>query len=121
MSQSLFDEASVVVRTKPSKKKRQGTKNQKKPRQVPRYHVILWDDPDHTYDYVITMMKRLFGYSDQRGFEIAKEVDGSGKAICITTTLEHGELKRDQIHAFGHDIGIPRCKGSMTATIEPAE
>ena len=32
---------------------------------------------------------------------------------------EHAELKRDQIHSFGSDPGIPRCKGSMYATIEP--
>jgi ATP-dependent Clp protease adaptor protein ClpS len=30
-------------------------------------------------------------------------------------------LKRDQIHSFGRDLLIPKCKGSMSATIEPAE
>ena len=37
-----------------------------------------------------------------------------------TTSLERAELKRDQISAFGRDWRIPRCEGSMTATIEPA-
>ncbi len=37
----------------------------------------------------------------------------------MTTTMEHAELKRDQIHSFGKDELIPRCKGSMSATIEP--
>jgi ATP-dependent Clp protease adaptor protein ClpS len=53
-----------------------------------------------------------------RGFQIADEVHRSGKAICLTTTLEHAELKRDQIHAYGPDKEIKRCKGSMSATIE---
>jgi ATP-dependent Clp protease adaptor protein ClpS len=48
-------------------------------------------------------------------------VDTRGRAIVLTTTLEHAELKRDQIHAYGPDPRIPRCKGSMTAEIEPAE
>ena len=33
--------------------------------------------------------------------------------------LEHAELKRDQIHAFGKDPFIKNCQGSMSASIEP--
>ena len=95
------------------------TKKRNKPKKQPRYHVILWDDSDHSYDYVIHMMKQIFRYSIEKGFQIAKEVDSGGRAICLTTTLEHAELKRDQIHSFGKDELIPRCKGSMSATIEP--
>ena len=92
---------------------------QTKPRRQPRYQVILWDDNDHSYDYVIDMMRRLFGHPLERGFQIAKEVDSRGRAICLTTSKEHAELKRDQIHAFGRDDLIARCAGSMSATIEP--
>ena len=53
----------------------------------------------------------------EKSFEIAAEVDDSGRAICLTTTLEHAELKRDQIHAFGKDDLIAQCKGSMYSTI----
>ncbi len=90
-----------------------------KPRRQPRYHVILWNDDDHTYAYVIRMMQKLFGYQREKGFEIAKRVDTQGRAVCLTTTLEHAELKRDQIQAFGADASIPGCQGSMYATIEP--
>ena len=95
------------------------TNDKKKPKKQPRYHVILWDDSEHSYDYVVLMMKQLFRHPIETGFQIAKEVDQSGRAICLTTTLEHAELKRDQIHAFGKDELIARCKGSMSATIEP--
>lgn len=95
-------------------------KNQKqKPKKQPRYHVVLWDSDDHTYEYVILMMKSLFGHDLSQGLKIAEEVDRSGKAICLTTTKELAELKRDQIHAFGRDALLPRCKGSMKASIEP--
>lgn len=90
----------------------------KKPRRQPRYNVILWNDDDHTFEYVIRMMMDLFRHSPEKGFLIAKEVDSTGRAICLTTTLEHAELKRDQIHAFGPDDTIARCKGAMSATIE---
>jgi ATP-dependent Clp protease adaptor protein ClpS len=91
----------------------------KKPKRQPRYNVILWDDSDHSYDYVVLMMKQIFRHPIETGFQIAKEVDSTGRAICLTTTLEHAELKRDQIHSFGKDELIARCKGSMSATIEP--
>lgn len=90
-------------------------------RRQPRYSVILWDDDDHTYQYVIEMMRQLFGLNTVRGFEIAESVDLEGRAVCLTTTLEHAELKRDQIHAFGRDGAIVHCKGSMRASIEPAD
>ena len=95
------------------------TKKKTRPKRQPRYHVILWDDNDHTYDYVIQMMRELFGFPEQQGMQIAEVVDRTGRAVCLTTTREHAELKRDQIHAYGKDSLIRQCKGSMWASIEP--
>ena len=86
----------------------------------PAYHVVLLDDDDHTYEYVIGMLRRLFGYAAEQAFQLACEVDSDGRVIVDTTSLERAELKRDQIHCFGRDWRIPRCRGSMSATIEPA-
>jgi ATP-dependent Clp protease adaptor protein ClpS len=80
---------------------------------------VLWNDDDHTYEYVIAMLRRLFGIEPEKGFRIAEEVDQSGRAVVLTTTREHAELKRDQIHAFGADRLLARSKGSMSASIEP--
>jgi ATP-dependent Clp protease adaptor protein ClpS len=90
----------------------------RKPKKAPRYHVVLWDDSDHTYEYVQFMMMELFGMSVERGFEIAWRVDKSGRAICLTTSKEHGELKVEQIQAYGADPLIPRSAGSMSASLE---
>ena len=114
---STESQNAVAAPAKPRKDKK-AAQNRPKPKQQPRYHVILWDDDDHSYEYVVGMMRALFGHQTQYGFQIAKEVDNSGRAICLTTTLEHAELKRDQIHAFGHDPAIRRCQGAMSASIE---
>lgn len=90
-------------------------------REIPRYHVVLWDDDDHSYKYVIEMMSELFGHPKEHGLEIAQSVDLKGSAVCLTTTLEHAELKRDQIHAYGRDREIRTCAGSMRSTIWPAD
>ena len=95
------------------------TRQKPRPKRQPRYHVILWDDNDHTYDYVVQMMRELFAYPEEKGMQIAEAVDQAGREVCLTTTREHAELKRDQIHAYGKDRLIRQCKGSMWASTEP--
>ena len=92
-----------------------------KTKRQPPYHVILWNDEEHSYQYVIAMLMELFGCPPEKGFLMAQEVDTQGRVVVLTTTREHAELKRDQIHAYGKDALIAGCKGSMSATIEPAE
>lgn len=92
-----------------------------KPQRQPRYHVVLWNDDDHTYEYVVGMLKQLFGHPPETGFRLAKEVDATGRVVVLTTTKEHAELKRDQIHAFGADRLLARSQGSMSASIEAEE
>ena len=99
---------------------RPGEKEEQKTEVLPPYNVVLLDDNDHSYEYVILMLKRIFGHSLERGYEMAREVDDSGRVVVATTNLEQAELKRDQIQTFGPDPLIPRCKGSMSATVEPA-
>ena len=101
-------------------KERKPHLEQRRKRQ-PRYHVILWDDNDHIFFLMIRRPPRstLFPYTTL--FRMAKEVDTAGRTVCLTTTLEHAELKRDQIHAYGKDRLILSCQGSMSCTLEPDE
>jgi ATP-dependent Clp protease adaptor protein ClpS len=92
-----------------------------KPRNLPPYHVLLLDDQDHTHEYVIDMMRSLFGYPPERGYQIAEEVHTKKRAVVFTTHRELAELKRDQIHCFGTDVRVATCCGSMSAMIVPAE
>lgn len=89
-------------------------------KQQPLYHVILLNDDDHTVDYVVVMMQKLFGKKPEEGVEVAKKVHLEGRCVLLTTTLEHAELKQEQIHAFGPDHLVPRCQGSMTCVLEAA-
>jgi ATP-dependent Clp protease adaptor protein ClpS len=100
---------------------RKRARSNTKPRKMPPYHVVLLDDRDHTHEYVMEMMRSLFGYPPERGFRIAEEVDSRKRAVVYTSHKELAELKRDQIHAFGTDIRVPTCAGSMSAMIMPAE
>ncbi len=87
----------------------------------PPYHVVLLDDQDHTYEYVVEMLQTIFSHSREEAFLMAREVDTTGRVIVYTGALEQAEFKRDQVHAFGKDWRIPRCRGSMSAIVEPSE
>jgi len=88
---------------------------------APLFNVVLLDDDDHSYDYVVEMLQKLFCFSFSQAFNHAVEVDSTGRTILITCGLEEAQFGRDQIHAYGADPRIPRCRGSMSAVIEPAE
>jgi len=102
------------------KTKRKPRTRRPKPRPLPAWHVVLLDDDDHTYEYVIEMLGRVFRCPQQTAYRHALAVDTEGRVIVFTSHKELAELKRDQILAYGADPRIGECKGSMTAIIEPA-
>jgi ATP-dependent Clp protease adaptor protein ClpS len=97
------------------------TQPETRTRPAPLWHVVLRDDDDHTYDYVIEMLAKLFGHSRETAYRMACEVDTTGRVIVATLVLEQAEFKQQQIHAYGADWRLPRSRGSMTAVLEPAE
>ncbi len=110
---SKTPEAKKLPKVKAAKKK--------KPRQLPPYHVVLLDDDDHTYEYVMEMLKSIFGHNEQASYDMAREVDKKGRVIVFTTHKELAEFKRDQIHSYGTDFRVATCQGSMSAVVEAAE
>ena len=87
---------------------------------TPLFHVVLLDDDEHTYDYVIEMLGAIFSHPAPVAFNHAVEVDTTGRTIVMTCEREQAEFGRDQIHAYGADPRMPNSKGSMSAVIEPA-
>ncbi len=97
-----------------------GPKSSTKDDLTPLYHVVLLDDDEHTYDYVIEMLCNVFFISASDAFRHAVEVDTMGRTVVITCEREQAEFGRDQIHAYGADPRMAVSKGSMSAVIEPA-
>jgi ATP-dependent Clp protease adaptor protein ClpS len=87
---------------------------------TPLYHVVLLDDDDHTYEYVIEMLGKIFLLPTEVAFRLAVEVDTTGRTIVMTCEREQAEFGRDQIHAYGADPRMERSQGSMSAIVEPA-
>jgi ATP-dependent Clp protease adaptor protein ClpS len=109
--------AATVEKAKPSKKANPRNQTDR----LPPYNVVLLDDDHHTYEYVIEMLGKIFGYDKEKAFKLAEEVDKQGRVILLTTHKEKAELKRDQVTGYGPDFRMDTSKGSMSAIIEPAE
>lgn len=86
----------------------------------PLYRVVLLDDDDHTYDYVVEMLQKIFIFSVEQALRHAQEVDSTGRTVLITCELPEAEFARDQVQGYGRDWRLPRSKGSMSAVVEPA-
>jgi ATP-dependent Clp protease adaptor protein ClpS len=102
-------------------KRRMKRSGARKRKPLPLWHVVLLDDDDHTHEYVMEMLKCIFGHPEPAGFRMAEEVDRAGRAVVYTCHRELAELKRDQIHAYGVDLRVATCQGSMSATLELAD
>ena len=99
---------------------RHSTREEKGEEHERLFHVVLLDDDEHTYDYVIEMLQKLFFLSLDAAFQHAVEVDTKGRTVVITCERAEAEFARDQIQAYGADPRMPKSKGSMTAVIVPA-
>jgi ATP-dependent Clp protease adaptor protein ClpS len=84
------------------------------------YHVIILNDDEHTFDYVIEMLQAIFNIDYAQALAHTMEADSTGSSIVMTTHLEEAENKRDQIHAYGPDWRMPNSRGSVVALVEPA-
>jgi ATP-dependent Clp protease adaptor protein ClpS len=84
------------------------------------YHVIILNDDEHTFDYVIEMLQAVFHLSAADAMAKTMEADRTGSSIVHTCGLAEAENKRDQVHAYGPDWRMPQSRGPVTALVEPA-
>jgi ATP-dependent Clp protease adaptor protein ClpS len=123
MSEGHDDDATSVaepivnVETSPEKKidARSKTKRQ------PPYHVILLNDEEHTFEYVIELLLKLFKHSKPVAEELTLRIHLTGRAIVLTTHRELAELKREQVLAYGADPRMSISKGPLGCYIEASE
>jgi ATP-dependent Clp protease adaptor protein ClpS len=88
-------------------------------RLTPLFNVVLLDDDDHSYEYVMEMLQALFACSEAAAWNHAVEVDTTGRTIVMTCERSLAEFGRDQILAYGADPRMARSQGSMSAIVEP--
>jgi ATP-dependent Clp protease adaptor protein ClpS len=108
----------VTTRTAPRSKTAEATATQT--RRQPPYHVVILNDEEHTFDYVIDLLTKIFRHSLTTAQELTLRIHTTGRAVVYTTHKEKAELKRDQVLAWGPDPRMSISKGPLGCYIEPA-
>ncbi|MFO0950909.1 MAG: ATP-dependent Clp protease adaptor ClpS [Isosphaeraceae bacterium] len=110
--------AEPVVTTQTAPKSKTAVQNETK--RLPPYNVIILNDEEHTFEYVIELLCKLFGHPLQTSIELTWRIHLSGRAVVYTTHKEKAELKREQVLSYGPDPRMSISKGPLGCYIEPA-
>jgi ATP-dependent Clp protease adaptor protein ClpS len=90
-------------------------------RRQPPYAVVLLNDDLNGMDFVIEVLRKVFGYELEKCFELMMEAHEKGRAVVWVGSLEVAELKADQVRSCGPD---PRSKDRgaqpLGVSVEPA-
>jgi len=91
-------------------------------RLLPPYHVILFNDDDHSTDFVIDVLRKVYSFTAERAFQLMMTAHETGRVIVWTGAKEVAELKQEQMTTF-HETRQRDNKdlGPLEVTIEPAE
>ena len=94
---------------------------QTRPKLLPPYHVIIENDDDHSQQFVVHVLRKVFGYDEPKATQLMHQAEEAGEAVVWTGAKEVAELKLDQLRTYHEkhwkderDLGPVRCR------IEPA-
>ncbi len=79
--------AIIAPKLKPIQEEETGT------RFVPPYAVIVLNDDYHTFEYVICVFQKVFGYSLQKAILLAQEIHKQGRGHRLVRQQGSGGIK----------------------------
>lgn len=92
-----------------------------KVRRLPPYHVILLNDDDHSFEFVVHVLRQVFGYELEKAYTLTMEAHQQGRAVVWTGSKEVAELRVEQITTFHETRQFDNRKlGPLGCVIEPA-
>jgi len=62
--------------------------------------VIVYDDPVNLMQYVTTVFKKVFGYSDQKATALMMQVHQKGRSLVWSGEKEKAEFYVQQLHSY---------------------
>ena len=113
--------ASVAVEPETSVGVAVAEEQETRTKKLPPYNVIILNDEEHTFEYVIELLTKLFAHSLTVAEALTWQIHNRGRAVVYTTHKEKAELKREQVVSYGADPRMKESKGPLGCYIEPAE
>ncbi len=62
--------------------------------------VIVYDDPVNLMQYVTMVLKKVFGYSDERATALMQQVHDNGRSLVWSGEKEKAEFYVQQLHTY---------------------
>jgi ATP-dependent Clp protease adaptor protein ClpS len=91
-----------------------------KTRRQPPYAVILHNDDTNSMEFVVMVLRKVFGYTVEKCVKLMLEAHEQGKAAVWVGALEVAELKADQIRSCGPDPFVKKDGHPLGVSVEPA-
>ncbi len=82
------------------------------------FRVLLINDEDHTYDYVVDVLTCVCGMKKVQAFQCAVEVDICGKTIVFYGSKDKCDQVARKITAYGPDHRLVHSMDGMKAIVE---
>ena len=83
-----------------------------------QFKVILFNDEDHSYDYVVEILTKICKLTREQSFRCAVEVDLTGRTIVFYGDRDKCVEVSHQINDYGPDYRMPRSINSMESAVE---
>jgi ATP-dependent Clp protease adaptor protein ClpS len=117
----VTDQAAVAVESPPQiERERKKEPSAARPKKQPPYAVVLLNDDEHTFQYVVETLGKVFGYPLEKCYTLTAQVHHQGRGIVWSGTRELAELKRDQIRSAGPDFyAAKKVEYPLGVTVEP--
>ena len=89
-------------------------------RRQPPYAVILHNDDTSTMEFVVMVLRKVFGYTVEKCVKLMLEAHEKGRSAVWIGALEVAELKADQIRSCGADPFVKKGGHPLGVSVEPA-
>lgn len=110
---STTDQPGVVTSTE--------TDTAVRPHLLPPYNLVLENDEDHSFEFVVVVLCKALGYALERAFRYTMEAHEAGQSVVWTGAKEVAELKLEQVLTFHETRERDGAKlGPLNCRIEPA-
>jgi ATP-dependent Clp protease adaptor protein ClpS len=63
--------------------------------------VIVWNDPINLMSYVAFVLRKLFGYPEEKANRLMMDVHEKGRAVVNSGTREQSEMDVYRLHEHG--------------------
>jgi len=73
------------------------------------WQVIVFDDPVNLMGYVTLILRRIFGYSEEKATELMMQVHETGKSVVWSGAREEAELYVEQLHSYQLNASMRQC------------